>query len=117
MSDDSLQSLPKSLREKQRYLVFDIICEQDREIGQVVDAVWESMLELLGESGVAKADPWVLEDLFDSEAQRGGMKVNRDAVHEVRAALTLVQEIGGEKAALKVLGVTGTMDSARKKYV
>ncbi|MDY6769823.1 MAG: Rpp14/Pop5 family protein [Candidatus Nanohaloarchaea archaeon] len=112
-----LQSLPKSLREKQRYIVFDIHCDRDRELGQVVDAVWDSILDLLGQEGASRADPWVMDDLFDPEQQRGGIRVKKDAVEEVRAALALVQEVGGETAALQVLGVTGTMDSARTKYL
>ncbi|MFB6294685.1 MAG: Rpp14/Pop5 family protein [Candidatus Nanohaloarchaea archaeon] len=111
-----LQALPKSLREKHRYIVIDIICDRDRDLGQVVDAVWDAILDFLGQEGAAAAAPWVLEDLFDAEQQRGAVKVKKDAVEEVRAALALVQEIGGEDATVQVLGVTGTMDSAREKY-
>lgn len=111
-----LQPAPKSLREKKRYIVFEVLCDRDREVGQVVDAVWGAVLEFLGQEGAAKADPWVLGDLFDAEKQIGGVKVNKDEVEEVRAALALVQDIGGEESALQVLGVTGTMDSAREKY-
>ncbi len=113
---DELQALPKSLREKHRYIVFDVICDRDRELGQVVDAAWDAVLDFLGQDGAAAAEPWVLEDLFDAEQQRGAVKVKKGEVEEVRAALALVQEIGGEDAALQVLGVTGTMDSAREKY-
>lgn len=111
-----LQSLPKAMREKKRYIIFEVLCDRDRELGQVVDAVWDAMLDFLGQEGVAWATPWILGDLFDEKRQRGGVKVNKDEVEEVRAALALVQEIGGEEAALQVLGVTGTMDSAREKY-
>jgi len=31
-----LQSLPKSMREKKRYVVFEVLCDRDRELGQVV---------------------------------------------------------------------------------
>lgn len=111
-----LQPLPKSLREKKRYIVFEVLCERDRELGQVVDAIWDAVLDLLGQQGAARANPWVMGDLFDDEKQRGGIRVNKDDVEEVRAALALVQEVGGEEAAIQVLGVTGTMDSAREKY-
>lgn len=111
-----LQTLPSSLREKKRYIVFEVLCDRDRELGQVVDAVWDVLLDFLGQDGVAQAAPWLMEDLFDAEQQRGGLKVNKEEVESVRAALALVQEIGGETAALQVLGVTGTMDSAREKY-
>lgn len=112
-----LQTLPSSLREKQRYIIFELITEADaRTLGQVVDATWEAALDLLGETGVAEADPWVIKDLFDEERQRGGIRVHKDAVEEMRAALALITDIGGATATVYILGVTGTMDSARDKY-
>ncbi|MCJ7478785.1 MAG: ribonuclease P protein component 2 [Candidatus Nanohaloarchaeota archaeon QJJ-7] len=114
---EKLQTLPSSLREKKRYIVFEIICRKDRELGQVLDAVWDSVLDFLGQEGTAKADPWIIEGMFNEEEQKGAVKVKKDYVEEVRAALALVQEIGGEEAALQILGVTGTMDSAREKYL
>ncbi len=116
MAEEKLQTLPASLREKQRYIIFEILAERDRELGQVVEAVWDSVLEFLGQEGAARADPWVIKDLFDREKQRGGIRVNRGMVEEVRASLALVTEVGGEEAAFHVLGVTGTMESARDKY-
>ncbi|MFB6166984.1 MAG: Rpp14/Pop5 family protein [Candidatus Nanohaloarchaea archaeon] len=111
-----LKTLPSSLRGKKRYIVFEILAERNREIGQVVDEFWDAMLEFLGQEGVSRAEPWILGDLFDEERQRGGVKVDKDMVEEVRAALALVTDIDGEDATVQVLGVTGTMDSAREKY-
>lgn len=114
MSD--LQTLPSSLREKKRYLVFEIHSPDDHELGDVVDAIWDAALDLFGEKGVAEAEPWVIKDLFDEDAQRGGMKVNKDMAEQMRAALTLITEIDNTSASLHVLGVTGTMDSAERKF-
>lgn len=115
-NDDRLQTLPSSLREKKRYILFEIFSDERHELGPVVGAVWDAVLDLLGEHGAAEADMWILKDLFDVEEQKGGIQVNKDAVEEVRAALALITEIGRTDATVHVLGVTGTMDSAREKY-
>ncbi|MFB6076645.1 MAG: Rpp14/Pop5 family protein [Candidatus Nanohaloarchaea archaeon] len=112
-----LQTLPSSLRETQRYLVFEIIVDEPVAFGDVVETVWDAAVGFLGETGAASADPWVLQDMFDADLQRGAVRVRKDAVGEMRAALALVTEIGGRDAMIHVLGVTGTMDSARDKYM
>lgn len=116
MSDDTLQTLPSSLREKQRYIIFEILSEEQHDLGAFVNAAWDAMLDLLGENGVAHAQPWILKDLYDESQQQGGIRVHKDHVEDVRAAITLMTDIGRTDATVHVLGVTGTMDSARKKY-
>jgi len=83
----------------------------------VIEAIWDSLLSLLGEADTAKANPWIVKDLFNEESQRGGLRVNHNYVEEARLSLALINEIEGERVALKVIGVTGTMRSARKKYL
>lgn len=112
-----LQALPASLREKQRYLIVDIVSDGEFGLGEVVDAVWDAVLDLLGEQGAAEADPWVVKDLFDRERQRAGIRVHKDRAEAVRAALALITAIDGRDAVIHVQGVTGTMESARKKYL
>ena len=111
-----LKSLPAALRKRRRYIIIDIVSESERDLGEVVNTVWDSILGFLGEIGTSRAGVWVVKDLFDQENQRFGVKVNHDYVEEIRAALALVNQIEGEKTNLRVLGVTGTMKSARAKY-
>jgi ribonuclease P/MRP protein subunit POP5 len=114
---DGLQPLPSSLRRKQRYVVFDLLSDEQHQLGAVVDAVWDAVLELLGERGAAEADPWILKDLFDADRQRGAIRVHKDSVTAVRAALALITLIDGTDTTVQVVGVTGTMDSAEEKYL
>lgn len=109
-----LKTLPSSLRETQRYIVFEVLSDRTPEFGDVVEEVWDEALDLLGQKGVAEADPWIIRDLY--EDGRGGIRVRKGEVEELRAALALITEIGGKDATVQVLGVTGTIDSARDKY-
>lgn len=114
--DDGLQMLPPTLREPHRYIVFEVLSEDAVAFEDCIDAIWDACLDLLGQQGVADADPWVLKDLYDAGRQRGGIRVNKDAVEAVRAALALITAVDGTPVTFHVIGVTGTMDSARKQH-
>lgn len=103
-----MKRLPPAIQEKHRYLEFRIH-GGEFEIGEVVDAVWEAALDYLGEKGCAEANFWMIGNKFDEEKQQGIIKVNRKREDDLRAALTLIEQISGEEAFIEVTGVSGTM--------
>ena len=109
--------LPPSMRAHKRYVVFEIIPEKPVEYGDFMAAFWSSLLNLLGENGAADARIWVIKNLFDDKQQRGVVKCQHDFVEYTRASLMMVQIIGETKAIVRVLGVTGTIKSAKDKYL
>ena len=112
MSDD-LNRLPPALRQKERYLKFKVHAEEKVELGEVVNAVWESCLNYLGSNGASEADFWVIGNQFDEEKQEGIVKVNREKIDDFRAALTLIDRINGQKAALQVGKISGSIDKLK----
>lgn len=107
----AIKRLPPAIQEKQRYLEFKVRCGENRELGDVVDAVWDAALGYLGTKGVSEADFWVIGNRFDEEEQEGVIEVRRDNEDELRAALALVEKIGGKKAFIQVTRTSGTLDS------
>ena len=112
----NLNPLPPSLRKRKRYVVFDIISENPKKLHDVRIAIWTSMLNFLGENETSKANLWLISSLFNYELQKAAIKVNHDMVGKVRAALTLIKEINGDRTTLTVVGVAGTMEGVKKKY-
>lgn len=106
-----MKRLPPAIQEKQRYLSFRVRSEMDAEIGDVVDAVWKASLNYLGSKDSSKADFWVIGNRFDEEKQEGVIKVNRGSGDDLRAAITMIDRIGGEKGFIEVMEVSGTMKS------
>ncbi len=106
-----MNRLPPSLREKQRYLCFKIHSETPVELGDVVNAVWDSALGFLGSKGCSEADFWIIGNKFDEDTQKGVMRVNTARESDLRAALALINELGGEKGFLEVKKVSGTITS------
>jgi ribonuclease P/MRP protein subunit POP5 len=112
-----LKTLPSSLRQKERYIIFAIEAEQDYSLGGVVDVIWKEMISFLGEKEVAQMNPWIMGDLFSRKKQIGGIRVNKDYVEEARTALALLDRIDDAKICIHVIGVAGTIQSARDKYL
>lgn len=109
--------LPPSLRSQKRYLVFEVISEQPVVYGDVVTAVWSSMLSFLGELGSSSAKVWFIHNIYEDRNQMGVIKCSHDSVEHVRAALSLIQVVGEAKCVIKIVGVTGTIKSAKAKYL
>ena len=116
MNNARLNTLPPTLRENARYLVFEIISKKDFDIAEAVDALWQSSLALFGETGASKFSLWVPYNLYDREKKRGIVKCAHTSVEEVRSAIAAIKQIGNEPAIVHVLGVTGTILSAKKKF-
>lgn len=111
-----LNPIPPTLKENQRYIVFEIISGGDVLFEDVVNVVWSSSLQLFGEIGTSKLRLWIPSAFFDKDRKRGLIRTNNNSVEEARAAIAAIREIGGMKVIFYVLGVTGTIKSARTKF-
>ena len=113
---DRPKILPPTLREKKRYLAFEIISEEKVEFGDVVNAFWHSLLNLIGEVGASRANIWFVADSWDAEKQRGLIRCDNKYVEYVRVALALIERIGDKRVIIYTLGVSGTMKAAKRKF-
>lgn len=106
-----IKPLPPSQRKSYRYMKFEIHSNKEVEIGEVVDAIWDSALELLGTQGVAEADFWFLGDKFNKEEQEGIVKVKRENLDDLRAALTLLNTFSDKEGFIEIKKVSGSLKS------
>jgi ribonuclease P/MRP protein subunit POP5 len=111
------KKLPPSLRMQKRYIVFEVISESPIEYGNLITAIWESCLNFLGEILLSKAEIWIIQNLYNEKTQKGIIRCSHEFVEEIRSALSLIYMIGETKAIVKILGVTGTINSAEVKYL
>ena len=109
--------LPPTLRSQKRYIVFEVISDGKITYGDLVSAIWNSMLSFLGELGSSEAKTWIVQNLYKEEEQKCVIKCRHDYVEQVRAVLSLIQMVGETRATVRILGVTGTIKSARTKYL
>jgi ribonuclease P/MRP protein subunit POP5 len=109
--------LPPALRPHKRYIAYEIISEQPVQYKEFVSTVWSTALSLLGEMGSSEAKVWFIHNLYDQQTQRGLLKCTHDSVEKIRAVLSLVTVVSESKSVIKILGVTGTIKSAKSKYL
>ena len=115
---NKIKPLLTSLREKKRYLAFEILSEAKIEdFNAVSNAIWAKSLEYLGELGCAKAGILVLPDKYDTIGQKGLLKVSNRSLNEVKAALCLIDSINGKRAIVRTTGVSGILRKAHEKYI
>ncbi len=109
--------LPSTLRSQNRYIVSEVISENKITYNDLVSAIWNSMLSFLGELGSSEAKIWIVQNLYKENEQKCVIKCRHDYVEHVRAVLSLIQMVGETKAVIRIMGVTGTIKSARTKYL
>ncbi len=107
-----------SLRQKKRYLVFEIVSNKKiSNFEPVSKAIWQKILAFLGELGASKAGIWILKEKFNPSMQRGIIKVNHLYLAHLKSVLLMVDKIGNQKAILKSVGVSGILKKAENKYL
>lgn len=114
---DRPKFLPATLREKNRYIAYQVVSENKLIFSDLNSAMWNSILNFLGELESAKARVWIMKDTYDEGKQTGTIKCSHDFVERARSALILIQRIGDARVAIKILGVSGTMKGARTKFM
>jgi len=108
--------LPPSLRGRTRYLAFDAISEQKILLDDLINTIWHSVLNFLGEVGTSRASIKIIKDTYDDKRQMGILRCSHDDVENVRSALTLIQRIGDTRVILRVLGISGSIKAAKMKF-
>lgn len=118
MVKTKLKPVLPSLREKKRYLVFEIISkEKITDISLVSNTIWHYSMQFLGQLGVAKAGLIVLDNKWDPELQRGIIKVGHKHVDAVKASLMLADKIDNKDVIFRSLGVSGILNKAERKFL
>ena len=104
-----------SLRQKKRYLIFEVRSEHPLSVQDIHEAVDQGLLRFLGELGLSRAGVMFLAERFDPKSQQGVLKVNHTAVDEVKAALMLIKKIKKEAVILRSVTVSGTLKAGSSR--
>lgn len=108
-----LKTLPPTLREKKRYLAFEIICELEIPQKEVVGIVRNSMLSYCGVLGCSKANPW----LMDYNHPYGILRVSREELDYLKSSLILVDEFKKKPINIRIIGVSNSVKNIREKFL
>ena len=108
-----LKAILPVLREKKRYLAFEVLSKSKiKNYSGVSKAIWQGMLSFNGTMGAAHAGMFLLPEKYNDKLQRGIIRVNHKQVDAVKAGLTTIQEIDNTPAIVKSIGVSGSIKKA-----
>ena len=107
-----IKALPPSMREKTRYLAFEIQGKEKVSFEEFSSAYKSEFESLFGKIAAAKANPLNMRDRFDFDNQRGIIRIERDYVDSARAALAMIT---GNGITARSLTVSGSIRKAKEQ--
>ncbi len=116
-----LKILPPHLRNKKRYLAFEVLSEKPLGRDEVISLIWGAAGSLYGSCGVSRFDLWVVKVWKCNSSGRnvikGILRCNRGEVTSIRSVFPLINRFKGKRVVFHTLGVSGTIKSARRKFI
>ena len=111
MQKKALKSLLPSLKERKRYLVFEMISKTKiSDFKAVKDEIMSSASSLIGDLGMARASIKFIDE--KTKDNKGMIMVNHDFLDHLRASLALVRSIRGIPAIVRSIGASGMINKA-----
>lgn len=104
-----LKKSSPTLRERDRYVHFQIISEETIGYSDLEAAIWNTLLDFYGEMGVSQTSMWLVRNLWDPQKQSGVIKCNNLSVPQVIAGLGFISRLGESRILVKILKVSGTI--------
>ena len=118
MVKTKIKPLLPSLREKKRYLAYEVISESRfYDAFAVNKAILEAAKDFLGISVMSRAGILPINDKWNAALQRGIMRVNNKHVDDLKASLIFVKNIEGKDAIVRSVGASGILRKAQQKYL
>lgn len=108
-----LKVLSPTLREKNRYIKFQVISEEPISYSDMEAAIWDAALDIFGEFGVSRTSMWLIKNLYDDKKQISIIKCNNKTLQQVTACLGLISRLGDTRVIFKVLNISGTIKGLR----
>ncbi len=107
-----MKTLP-TLRDKKRYIAFDIMSQQNITRQELVDEISDSIFSLFGDVGCSEIN----FGLMSYDGRYGIIRCAKEKTRETRAALACINKIHGTRISIIVLGISGTIRGAMEKFI
>jgi ribonuclease P/MRP protein subunit POP5 len=113
-----IKPLLPSLREKKRYLAYEVISKNRfYDAVHVNKSILDAAKDFLGNWGMSHAGLIPLNDKWNPDMQRGIIRVNNKHVDDLKASLIFVKNIEGKEVIVKSVGASGILRKAQQKYL
>ena len=114
--------LPPSLRERKRYLRFEVISEREIDKRELMKEIWNSLYSLYGDVGVSESKLWLIDyhgvedrKVGDAKCGLGVLRCAHDKVEEVRASLACIHSVNDARVGIRVVRTSGSIKGASRQ--
>jgi len=114
--------LPPSLRERRRYLRFEVIGEREIDKRELMKEIWNSLYSLYGDVGVSESKLWLIDyrgeedcEVGDAKCGLGVLRCAHDKVEEVRASLACIHSVNDARVGIRVVRTSGSIKGASRR--
>lgn len=107
-----MKTLPV-LREKKRYIAFEIRSIQAVNRQELWMEIVDSVCSLFGDKGMSEINA----GLLSFYGKYGILRCQRDRTTDARAALACVHRVRNERVSITVIGISGTVLGATEKFI
>ena len=114
MPNEKIKPLIPTLREKKRYVSFEIISRQGIDFNSAKKAIFDEYKKLFGEKGFGDAGLIMLQNKYYPEKNSGIIRVSHKKTESLKLALASVQKINGDDAIIKSITTSGMLNKAEK---
>ncbi|MBU2639493.1 MAG: ribonuclease P protein component 2 [Nanoarchaeota archaeon] len=108
-----MKTILPSLKEKKRYLAFEIVSGDKFNKTEIKNAITEEALKFMGTLNYGKAGIM----LTNLQENSGILKVNNKFLNELKSSLILIKDINSKRVIFKTKGVSGILKKAKNKYL
>jgi len=108
----SLNAIPLSLRDRKRYIVFELIAEKKLNENGVRISLNKLFLQLYGEIGFSKMNLNLIQ--FNEKNGKGILRCRHSFLEEAKAGLLFSGKVNEIKLIPRILRVTGTVRKAKE---
>jgi len=102
--------LPPTLRQKKRYIVFEVIGKDKFTPSEINSEVTHALRDFLGQLGLAKSSPMFLNEKCQNN--KFILKINHNWVDQAKSALILIKKIKNTPIIIKSIITSGTLKTA-----
>ncbi|MBD3229634.1 MAG: ribonuclease P [Candidatus Lokiarchaeota archaeon] len=101
--------------EKHRYIVFKVHSKKKISKRDFIRRIWKSIDDLFGCKGAADTGLWVV--CFEENEKKGIIRCNLKSLKPVKAALIMITNMTRRvPMMIQILGVSGTIKTAKEKF-
>lgn len=98
---------------RRRYMIVEVLSDAQVSKHEFTKSMFDSLLTLYGEYGASKTELRLLD--YDRRKKQALISCLHKAVPTVHSALTSIRDMAGNRAIVRVLRVSGTIKSLKRK--